>query len=349
MKKWICGDLHIHTHLCGDGEVSVEDIIKQSRQYCDFYGFAGHARINSGANYIDGTWGKPQYEEIIAARKKFPDVTLFHCAEIEFPIPRHTMFVTSPDNNEYELGNVLVQKYDRNQGVTGIEKACEEMQFVEKNYGKEKTFMIFNHPNAPDVAYEDLERIAESSELFKVIVCFSRNERRAKQTWDVGGEWDRLLMKGHKLFVRFEGDFHNHFLNGGKDYYPGEFQQDYLHVTENNADEIINAYMTGKFYSVVEDIIDNPVFKVENSANGKKITLNFNVNHPLEEILIISDGKVVKEFKDTAIGKFEWQCELPAGKYFRVRGLGKEKKRKYTEGMYSPVFMLNPIFDEGEL
>lgn len=349
MKKWICGDLHIHTHLCGDGEVSVEDIIKSSRQYCDFFGFAGHARINSGANYINGTWGRPQYEEIVAARKKFPDVTLFHSAEVEFPVPRHTMFITSPDNDEYELGNQLVQKFDRRNGVEGIDKACEEMRFVEENFGKEKTFMIFNHPNAPDVAYEDLERIAEASEIFKVIVCFSRNERRAKQTWDVGGEWDKLLMKGHKLFVRFEGDFHHHFNDGGNDYYPGEFQQDYLHVEENNADEIINAYMTGKFYSVVDNIIDDPVFKVEKSSENKKISLKFNVNHPLEEVLIISDGKVVKEFTNIENGTFEWQGELPDGKYFRVRGLGKEKKRKYTEGNCVPVFMLNPIFDEGEL
>lgn len=349
MKKWICGDLHIHTHLCGDGEVSVEDIIKKSRHCCDFFGFAGHARINSGANYVDGCWGKAQYDEILAARKKFPDITIFHSAEVEFPIPRHTMFITTPDNNEYELGNVLVQKYDRLNGVEGIDKACEEMKFVEENFGKEKTFMIFNHPNAPDVAYEDLEQIAEASEVFKIIVCFSRNERRAKQTWDVGGEWDKLLMKGHKLFVRFEGDFHNHFLDGGKDYFPGEFQQDYLHVNENNAEEIINAYMTGKFYSVVDNIIDNPVFKVENAGENKKITLAFNVNHPLEEILIISDGKVVKEFKDISNGHFEWQGELPSGAYFRVRGLGKEKKRKYTEGMCNPVFMLNPIFNEGEL
>ena len=349
MKKWICGDLHIHTEFCGDGTLSVEEIVKRSRKYCDFFGFAGHARINSGDNYIDGTWGRPQYEAVVNARKKFPDVTLFHCGEIEFPIPRHTMFVTTPDNNEFELADTLVRKFDRNQGVAGSEKACEEMHFVEKNYGKKPIFMIFNHPNAPDVPYEDLEKIADSSELFKVIVCFGRNERRARQTWDVGGEWDRLLMKGHRIFVRFEGDFHCHFEDGGKDYYPGEFQQDFLHVEENNAQEIVNAYMNGKFYSAVDNIISDPVFKVEQCGSSKKITLEFNLNHPLEEMLIISDGKIVKTFNNITENKFFWQGELPSGQYFRVRGCGKEKKRKYTDGMFTPVFMLNPIFNEGEL
>ena len=350
MKKWICGDLHIHTHLCHDGTLSVEEIIKRSLPYSDFFGFAGHARIlNSGATYVDGHWGKPQYDEIAAARKKFPGITIFHSGEVEFPIERHTMFITSNADEEFTLTDTLVAKFDRFQGVVGIDKGCEELRFVEENFDRENTFMIFNHPNSPDVAYEDLERLADASDVFRTIVCFSRNERRAKQTWDVGGEWDKLLMKGHKMFVRFEGDFHKHFDDGGTDYYPGEFQQDFVHVNENNAQEIVRAYVTGKYYSVVENIISEPEFKVEKSASNKKITLNFNVNHPLEEVLIISDGKVVKEFKDCPTGRFEWQGELPDGKYFRVRGLGKDKKRKYSDGMYSPVFMFNPIFDEGEL
>ena len=148
MKKWITGDLHIHSHLCKDGAMRVEDIVERARKYCDFFGFAGHARINSGDNYIDGAWGKPQQEEIINARKKYPDIPIFHSGEVEFPIPGHTMFITLPENREYELADTLVRKFDRNQGVTGIVPAQEEMKFMEENWGKENTFMIFNHPNA---------------------------------------------------------------------------------------------------------------------------------------------------------------------------------------------------------
>ena len=351
MKKWIKGDLHIHTHLCGDGALSVEEIVKRSKRYCDFLGFAGHARINSGKNYSEGCWGYPQYQEILQARKKFPDIPLFHCGEIEFPIPRHTMFVTIPENREYELANTLVQRFDRNQGVSGIEHAQEEMKYVEKNWGSQNTFMIFNHPNAPDVEYDDLKKIAEASDLFKVIVCFSRNERRAKQTWDVGGVWDQLLIDGHKIFVRFEGDFHNHFEDGGKDYYPGEFQQDVLHVTENSYEGILKAYRTGAFYSVVDNLISAPEFCVKKlERNQCSISLSFDINSPLEEVLLISDGKIIKEWKNFPDKtRFCWQGELPAGKYYRVRGIGKEKKRKYQDGFFTPVFMLNPIFGEGEL
>ncbi len=351
MKKWITGDLHVHTHLCGDGALKVEEIVNRSRKYCNFLGFAGHARINSGKNYENGCWGRPQYEEILQARKKFPEIPLFHCGEIEFPIPRHTMFVTHPENREYELANTLVQKFDRHQGIAGIEHAQEEMKFVERNWNAKNTFMIFNHPNAPDVEYEDLKKIAEVSDLFKVIVCFSRNERRAKQTWDVGGAWDQLLLEGHKIFVRFEGDFHNHFKDGGKDYYPGEFQQDVLHVEENSYEEIIKAYRTGAFYSVVDHLISSPEFRVEQlSRNQSRITLSFDINSPLEEVLLISDGTIVKKWNIfPENNRFYWRGELPAKKYFRIRGTGKEKKRQYQEGFFTPVFILNPIFGEGEL
>ena len=194
-----------------------------------------------------------------------------------------------------------------------------------------------------------MKKIAEAFDIFKVIVCFSRNERRAPQTWDVGGVWDRLLMDGHKLFVRFEGDFHQHFEDGGYDYYPCEFQQDVLHVEKNSYSDIIKAYQTGSFYSVVENLISEPVFRVEESGENRKITLSFRINSPMDELLLISDGACVREWHEFSGDTFFWQDELPKGKYFRVRGAGKPEKRKYQDGEYVPVFMLNPIFDTGEL
>ena len=349
MKRWYTGDLHIHSHLCGDGHLPIAEIVRRSRKYCDFFGIAGHARLNSGPNYVDGTWGRPQYEEIKEVRKMFPDVPIFHLGEVEFPIPRHTIFVTLPENREYELANTLVQKYGRDKVGIGADIAQEEMRFVEKNWGLENTFMIFNHPNAPDVSYEDLEKIASASDMFRTIVCYGRNDRRAKQTWDVGGEWDRLLMKGYKLFVRFEGDFHQHFEEGGKDYYPGEFQQDRLHLEELTYASIIRAYQTGQYYSVVDNLISDPEFRVKTENGISRINLEFQVNDPLEEVLIIAEGETVMRFTDIAPGRFVKELELPEKKYFRVRGLGAPKKRKYSEGEFQPVFMFNPIFKEGEL
>lgn len=343
MGKWIKGDMHIHTHNCNDGTLSVDEILRRCRQYVDFVGISGHA-------YNTPDCLEKQYNEIQEARKKYPDMPIFHTAEQNFPIERHTMFITTPDNNEFDLQRNLIHNFNRWDGHVGLEEALKEMNYVKENWGEEKIFMIFNHPNDPDVSFEDFEELAKVNDVFKVIACVDRRERRAKQTWDIGEEWDRLLCKGYKLFARNGSDFHKHFAEGGEDYLPGEFVQDYLYVEENTYDEIIKAYRTGNFYCTVGDCIHQPIFKC--SANKEKkgfydVELSFNATVDMEQVDIISDGKCVLSIKDVP-KDFSFKGTLEGKGYFRVRGWAKPIKRKYSEGTFCPQFVLNPIFTEDE-
>lgn len=337
MGKWIKGDLHVHTRNCNDGTLAVEEIIKRSLKYLDFIGISGHS-------YDTPDCFEGQYAEVIEARKAFPNLPIFHTAEQNFPLQRHTMFVTLPENNEFNLQRELVRNFHRQSGHEGREEACAELRYVKDNYGEDKTFMIYNHPNDPDVPIDDFRAIANENGVFKVIACVDRGERRASQTWDIGAEWDTLLCEGHRLFARNGSDFHKHFEDGGHDYYPGEFVQDCLYVNENTYDEIFRAYRNGKFYCMVGNCIDNPVFTAERiSADSYKVHLSFTANTDMEQVDIIADGKCVCSITDVA-RDFSYEGILPAQKYFRVRGFGKGVDRKYTEGQYTPQFLLNPIF-----
>ncbi len=339
MGKWIKGDLHIHTHNCNDGTLPVGEILKRCRQYVDFVGISGHA-------YNTPDCLEAQYAEILKAREDYPDMPIFHTAEQNFPIERHVMYITTPDNNEFMLQRSLIHKFNRWDGHVGLEEALKELDYVKENWGEEKIFMIFNHPNDPDVSYENFEALAQENDVFKVIACVDRRERRAKQTWDIGEEWDRLLCKGYKLFARNGSDFHKHFAEGGEDYLPGEFVQDYLYVEENTYDEIIKAYRNGNFYCCVGDCIHEPVFKCEKNKNGLyDVELSFNSTVDMEQVDIISDGKCVCSITDIP-KKFSYKGTLPGKGYFRVRGWGKPVNRKYSEGQYTPQFILNPVFVE---
>lgn len=339
MGKWIKGDLHVHTHNCNDGTLSVEEIIERSRPYLDFIGISGHAY-----NTLD--CGEAQYAEVLAARKRWPDMPIFHTAEQNFPIQRHTMFITLPENNEFLLQRELIQNFHRQSGHEGQAEALAEMAYVKEHWGDESIFMIFNHPNAPDVSLEDLQAIAKENDVFKVIACVDRRERRAKQTWDIGAEWDQLLCQGYRLYARNGSDFHHHFTDGGTDYLPGEFVQDYLYVEENSYHEIIKAYRTGQFYCTVGNCIENPVFTctpVPEAEGRYDVTLNLNANTELEQVDIISNGTCVLSLTDLS-GDLSFRDILPGKGYFRVRGWGKPIPRKYSEGEYIPQFLLNPIF-----
>ncbi|MBO5453942.1 MAG: hypothetical protein J6A69_08290 [Clostridia bacterium] len=337
MGKWVKGDLHVHTQNCNDGTLSVDEIIRRSKEYIDFIGISGHS-------YDIPDCFEGQYAEVLAAREKYPELPIFHTAEQNFPLQRHTMFVTVPENKEFALQRELVQNFHRQSGHEGQEEACCELRYVKEGWGEESTFMIYNHPNDPDVPIEDFRVIAKENDVFKVIACVDRGERRAKQTWEIGEEWDKLLCEGYRLYARNGSDFHQHFTDGGHDYFPGEFVQDCVYVEENNYEEILRAYRNGRFYCTVGNCIENPVFTIKKEESGNyRVHLSLTANVEMEQIDLIADGKCVCSFNDIP-RDFSYDGVFSVSKYFRVRGWGKGVNRKYREGQYTPQFLLNPIF-----
>ena len=331
---WIKGDLHVHSHCCGDGTMSVDDVVENSREYCDFIAISGHCRTPE-------FWRtENQYKEVVEARKKF-DMPIFCTGEVEFPVPRHVMFITTPDDRELELLRLLVEKFCRRSGVEGLDAALAELRFVEENW-KDNCFMIFNHPNAPDVETSDLLALAKSS-VFRILACVDRRERRAPQTWDIGGAWDELLSKGFRISTRCGSDFHRHFTNGGQDYFPGEFVQDCLNVETCDYSSILNAYRNGNFFTTCGNLISNPEFSVTENNGIRQCRLAFDLNGEMEKVEVVSGGKTVAEFTDFS-DRFEKTFSVPDGRYYRVRGTGKMQKRKYTDGEFEPLFLLNPIY-----
>ena len=331
---WIKGDLHVHSHCCGDGTMSVDDIVENSREYCDFIAISGHCRTPE-------FWRtENQYKEVVEARKKF-DMPIFCTGEVEFPVPRHVMFITTPDDRELELLRLLVEKFCRRSGVEGLDAALAELRFVEENW-KDNCFMIFNHPNAPDVETSDLLALAKSP-VFRILACVDRRERRAPQTWDIGGAWDELLSKGFRISTRCGSDFHRHFTNGGQDYFPGEFVQDCLNVETCDYSSILNAYRDGNFYTTCGNLISAPEFSISENNGIRQCHLAFELNGEMEKVEVVSEGKVIAEFTDFT-DRFEKTFSVPDGKYYRVRGTGKMQKRKYSEGEFEPLFLLNPIY-----
>ena len=122
--------------------------------------------------------------------------------------------------------------------------------------------------------------------------------------------------------------------------------QDYLYVEENTYEDIVKAYRTGNFYCCVGNCIEEPVFTctaVEEQPGYYQVKLSFIANTEMEQVDIISDGTCVLSV--TEIPKdFCLQEVLPRKGYFRVRGWAKPVDRKYSEGQYTPQFLLNPVF-----
>ena len=95
------------------------------------------------------------------------------------------------------------------------------------------------------------------------------------------------------------------------------------------------------------NLIAEPVFTVQENDGVRQMHLAFDLQGEMEFVEVISEGRVIERFTGFT-DRFEQTFAVPDGKYYRVRGAGKLQKRKYTEGEFEPIFLLNPIYCAGE-
>jgi hypothetical protein len=103
-------------------------------------------------------------------------------------------------------------------------------------------------------------------------------------TAKVGGLWDALLGEGRHFFNFASSDYHGHYTSGGGDFYPGEYQKDWVYVKpgeereeerggfggrEDDHDDyvaslnrIVNGMRSGKSFFVTGDLINHLDFTV---------------------------------------------------------------------------------------
>jgi hypothetical protein len=82
----------------------------------------------------------------------------------------------------------------------------------------------------------------------------------------VGGLWDALLGEGRRFFNFASSDYHRHHTAGGDDFYPGEYQRDWVFVKgarpegRASANAIADALRSGTSFFVQGDLVDRLVF-----------------------------------------------------------------------------------------
>jgi hypothetical protein len=90
----------------------------------------------------------------------------------------------------------------------------------------------------------------------------------------VGGLWDALLGEGRNWWNFASSDYHNHWSNGGSDFWPGEYQKNYVFVDKGNRDNlqaVFDAVRSGASWHVEGDLIDELEFSAQGNGRAKAI------------------------------------------------------------------------------
>jgi len=87
----------------------------------------------------------------------------------------------------------------------------------------------------------------------------------------VGGLWDALLSEGRHYWLFANSDCHSNEVGAG-DFFPGEYQKTYTHVTNLDAQSVVNGMRSGNSWVVSGDLIDSLIFNISGEMMGE--TLN---------------------------------------------------------------------------
>jgi hypothetical protein len=80
----------------------------------------------------------------------------------------------------------------------------------------------------------------------------------------VGGLWDALLSEGRHWWLFANSDFHDIT----DDFYPGEYEKNYVSVSQRNAQGLVDGMRSGNVYVVQGGLIDTLRFSVDDAVMG---------------------------------------------------------------------------------
>ncbi|MCU0230379.1 MAG: hypothetical protein MUC67_03255 [Acidobacteria bacterium] len=93
-------------------------------------------------------------------------------------------------------------------------------------------------------------------------------------TAQVGGLWDALLGEGRRYFNYASSDYHAHYTVGGDDFFPGEYQRNWVKADDADGDgtyslnEIANALRAGRSFFVHGDLVNFLDFSLKAKNRG---------------------------------------------------------------------------------
>lgn len=291
-KIWLKTDTHIHTKF-SDGNYQVNEIAKQAFSYgCDAIAITDHGDYN-----LQKVTSNEYFNAIAEAQALYPYLTIM--PGLEWNIPpfngrEHATLILPKTENFQRNLSAFRERYDHferfDEKVLSPQKAFEWLEKHGSDNSKYPPVVLYNHPSRKDWQQQENEHDFTYWRNFSdLVIGFSgapgHQKKRSDNNgsyeyhlktingWDpsvaiVGGEWDRLLQQGYKIWAARAGsDFHNTKM----DYWPCQFSSTHLLANSREHNNVLSAYHSGAFWAQHGNFISKVKYNISNAQHSLHI------------------------------------------------------------------------------
>jgi peptidoglycan/LPS O-acetylase OafA/YrhL/glycopeptide antibiotics resistance protein len=279
-------DHHAHTTY-SDGEKSVAELTELAYiKGCDAFSITDHSQNQRSFSSV-------KLREIAAMRKKYPVMLIF--AGIELGMPsydgrEHVNIITTPEFESQTLGAVM-SALQTSTAMPAKERDLHVLRAINKvSNARDNTIAIYNHPSrkdenkGQDENYADITFWNQDVDYITAIAGAPGHQNKAQigsyeaqilpmDRWDpivakVGGTWDKLLAKGHKIWGAIaSSDYHNDKM----DYGPCEFSRIHVDAPTKDYSGLISGIKAGSFWADHGKLLRDYQFTVESKDDGYRV------------------------------------------------------------------------------
>ena len=250
------------------------------------------------------------FKGVLDARHKYPDKIIIQ--GLEWNVPGHDnasmAIITNEFSNNPDANAIAEFEYKFDEGDTdtigpgswvkskksGHSKTIEGIAWLETNH-KTTSWVVVGHPErSSGFTIADFRDINNAGPE----VCFgfesmpghqksgerggysSTGDVYGKCTYGgtgimaakVGGLWDALLSEGRHWWLFANSDFHG----TTDDFYPGEYEKNYVSVSRRDAQGVVDGLRSGNVYVVQGGLIDTLQFSADAAVMGMTCTAKGN-------------------------------------------------------------------------
>lgn len=248
------------------------------------------------------------YPELVRSRQAVPEVIQFFGMEFDTPGAGHSSLIIPHTHDESDRLYDIESRFNKKEPHPADESWDSEPRMLEALKAMDtfspKPVIIANHPSrsasglgvygavrpgelrdwndtAPEVAVGMAGAPGHQAKALNPDGSLDQQARGSYKeaptmggfdqlTARLGGFWDSMLGEGRRWWITANSDSHRNWIEGGSDFWPGEYSKTYVWAAKNH-DDILDGIRNGRVFVTLGDLVSELQVTARSGSNSAGI------------------------------------------------------------------------------